>query len=129
MSSGHTIKNLLEVEDSAAKFGFSPDMEARFARKDLGFEDHGISYQRLAPGVKQPFAHRHGDAEEVYVVVAGSGRVKVGGEITDIRQWDAIRVAPQTVRAFAAGPDGITFLAFGAHGTGDAEQLPAEWPD
>jgi mannose-6-phosphate isomerase-like protein (cupin superfamily) len=127
--SGHTIKNLLDVEDSAAKFGFSPDMEARFARKDLGFEDHGISYQRLAPGVKQPFAHRHGDAEEVYVVVAGSGRVKVGGEITDIRQWDAIRVAPQTVRAFAAGPDGITFLAFGAHGTGDAEQLPAEWPD
>jgi hypothetical protein len=102
--SGHTIKNLLDVEDSAAKFGFSPDMEARFARKDLGFEDHGISYQRLAPGVKQPFAHRHGDAEEVYVVVAGSGRVKVGGEITDIRQWDAIRVAPQTVRAFAARP-------------------------
>ena len=127
--SGHTIKNLLEVEDSAAKFGFSPDMEARFARKDLGFEDHGISYQRLAPGVKQPFAHRHGDAEEVYVVVAGSGRVKVGDEIADVRQWDAIRVAPQTVRAFAAGPDGITFLAFGAHGTGDAEQLPAEWPD
>ena len=127
--SSHTIKNLLDVEDSAAKFGFSPAMEARFAREQLGFEDHGISYQRLAPGEKQPFAHRHGDAEEVYVVVAGSGRVKVGDEIAEIGQWDAIRVAPETVRAFAAGPDGITFLAFGAHGTGDAEQLPAEWPE
>jgi uncharacterized cupin superfamily protein len=129
MSSGHTIKNLLEVEDSAAKYGFSPAMEARFARKELGFEHHGLSYQRLAPGEKQPFAHRHGEAEEVYVVVAGSGRVKVGDEIAEVRQWDAIRVAPQTVRAFAGGPDGITYLAFGAHGTGDTEQLPAEWPD
>ena len=127
--SGHTIKNLREVEDSAVKFGFSPDMEARFARKDLEFEDHGLSFQRLAPNVKQPFAHRHVDAEEVYVIVEGSGRVKLDDEIAELRQWDAIRVAPQTVRAFAAGPDGITLLAFGAHGLTDAEQLPADWPE
>ena len=127
--SGHTIKNLREVEDSAVKFGFSPDLEARFAREALGFEHHGLSLQGLAPGKRQPFAHRHGRDEEVYVVVEGGGRVLVGDEVAEVRRWDAIRVAPRTVRAFEAGPDGITLLAFGAHGIGDAEQVPADWPD
>jgi len=127
--SGYTIKNLLDVEDSAVKFGFAPAMEARFAREDLGFEKHGLSLQRLAPNERQAFAHRHGEAEEVYVVVEGSGRVLLDGDVVEVRRWDAIRVAPGTVRSFAAGPEGIGYLAFGGHGLGDTEQLPPEWPE
>ena len=77
---GHTILNLKEVEDMAPKFGFAPDLEARFAAGDLGLENSGLSYQRLAPNFRMPFGHKHKQQEEVYVVLAGGGRVKLDDE-------------------------------------------------
>jgi hypothetical protein len=52
----YTLTNLKQIEDQAPKFGLSPNLEARFARNDLGLENSGISYQRLAPGYRMPFA-------------------------------------------------------------------------
>jgi len=125
----YTLRNLKDVEDQAVKFGLSPQLEARFARDDLECEQTGISYQRLAPGARQPFAHRHAHDEELYVVLAGGGDIRLDDEFVPIEIWDTIRVAPQTVRAFAAGPDGLELLAFGMHGIDDAEMLPAVWPE
>jgi mannose-6-phosphate isomerase-like protein (cupin superfamily) len=126
---GYTVRNLRELEDSAAAHGFSPDLEARFARDELDSEQLGISLQRLAPSVRAPFAHRHGEDEEIYVVVGGGGRVKLDDDLVEIGPWDAIRVAPETVRAFEAGPDGLELLALGPRGSSDAEPLPASWPE
>jgi mannose-6-phosphate isomerase-like protein (cupin superfamily) len=131
---GHTIRNLKDdVEDMAPRFGFAPDLEARFATADLELEKSGLSYQRLAPGFRMPFGHRHKEQEEVYVIVAGGGRVKLDDEIVDVRQWDVIRVPRDTMRAFEAGPKGAEFLAFGAPNTGppqqDAEMQPGWWTD
>ena len=127
----YTIRNLREVDDSAPKFGFAPDMQARFAGRDLGLTESGVSLQRLAPGAGQPFGHRHKRQEELYVVVDGSGRAKLGDEVVDLRRWDAVRVAPHLSRAFAAGPDGLEFLAFGAPAVEslpeDVEQEPSPW--
>ena len=55
----YTIKNLNDVEDSAAKHGYSEQQEARFPREDLDAERTGLAYIVLRPGKKQPFAHRH----------------------------------------------------------------------
>ncbi|MDX6525778.1 MAG: hypothetical protein QOI43_1289, partial [Gaiellales bacterium] len=110
----HTIKNLREVEDSAPKAGMAPDMQARFAASDLGLERSGISLQRLAPNASQPFGHHHKGQEELYVVVDGSGTVKLDDDVFEVTAWDAVRVAPEVIRGFAAGPDGLEFLAFGA---------------
>lgn len=126
---GYTIKNLKQLENKAIAFGFSPQLEARFAREDLGCEQTGLSYQRLAPGARSPFAHRHAADEELYVVLSGSGSMSLDDELVALEPWDAIRVAPQTVRAFAAGVDGLELLAFGTHRADDAEMLPAKWPD
>jgi mannose-6-phosphate isomerase-like protein (cupin superfamily) len=127
----YTIRNLREVEDSAPKFGFAPDMQARFAARELGLTESGVSLQRLAPDVDQPFGHRHKRQEELYVVVDGSGRAKLGDEVVELRRWDAVRVAPHVSRAFAAGPDGLEFLAFGAPAVEslpeDVEQEPSPW--
>jgi len=112
--SKHTIKNLREVEDSAPKAGMSPDMQARFAASDLGLERSAISLQRLAPNASQPFGHHHKGQEELYVVVDGNGTVKLDDDTFDVGPWDAVRVAPEVMRGFAAGPDGLEFLAFGA---------------
>jgi gentisate 1,2-dioxygenase len=126
---GYELVNLRELEDSAPKFGLAPALEARFARQALGLERIGLSLQRLAPNARQPFGHRHREDEEVYVVVAGSGRVNVDGEVREVREWDAIRLAPGTARALEAGPDGLEFLAFGLStgGVVDVESLPGWW--
>jgi len=127
-----TIKNLVsDVEDAAANAGMAPHVEARFARSELDAEHMGISYQRLAPNARLPFGHKHAKQEEIYVVVDGSGRVSLDDDVRDIREWDAVRVGPTTVRSFEAGPDGLTLIAVGApfEGANDAELIPGWWPD
>jgi mannose-6-phosphate isomerase-like protein (cupin superfamily) len=129
--SKHTITNLRELEDVAPKFGLEQIHEARFATKELGSEQSGLAYYRIKPGRRQPFGHRHRDEEEVYVVVAGSGRVKLDDEIVSLVQWDAVRVGPETMRSFEAGSDGIEIIAFGARGLGveDVETAPNWWSE
>jgi mannose-6-phosphate isomerase-like protein (cupin superfamily) len=128
---GYTVKNLKEIEDAAPKFGLSPGLEARFARHELGGEQTGLSYQRLAPGFRIPFGHRHAGQEEVYVVVSGGGRMKLDDDVIDVREWDAVRVASGTMRGFEAGPVGAEILAFGATEgkPNDAEMEQGWWSD
>jgi quercetin dioxygenase-like cupin family protein len=130
---GYTLANLKDVEDSAPKFGFAPSLEARFASGALGLEKSAVSYQRLSPGFRMPFGHKHKAQEELYVVLSGSGRMKLDDEIVELRPLDAIRVPSDTMRALEAGPEGVELLAFGAPNTGspavDAEPLPGWWAD
>jgi uncharacterized cupin superfamily protein len=126
----YTKKNLKDVENVAPKFDMPDGMDARFARTDLGGETLGLSVMKLDPGFRIPFGHKHSDQEEVYVVVNGSGRVKVDDEVVELRQWDAIRFDKDTMRNMEAGPEGIEYIAFGA-GTDptDAEMAPGWWGD
>lgn len=127
----YTIKNIKDIEDQAPNFGLSPDLEARFAREQLGLSELGLSYQRLAPNYRMPFGHKQRRQEEVYVLLSGSARLKLDDEVIDLKQWDLIRVTKEVTRNFEAGPDGVEFLAIGAPNTGmqDAEQLPGWWTD
>jgi uncharacterized cupin superfamily protein len=129
MSEAFTKVSLEEVEDAAPGNGFGDRWEARVARTALGAERTGVSFFRLLPGKRSPFTHRHTAAEEVYVVLGGSGRVKLDGELLDVGPLDCIRVAPATARAFEAGPDGLQFLAVGAHHPGDGEPVQDPWTD
>lgn len=123
-----TIENLGAVKDSAVGFGAGETQEARFAREALGAEATGLSLHRVKPGKRQAFGHQHVAAEEVYVVLAGSGRVKLDDEVRPLARLDAVRVAPAVKRAFEGGPDGLELLAFGPHTPGDGEILPDFWP-
>ena len=125
----YTIKKLTESEDMAPKFGLASMGESRFAGEDLATEQTGVAYYRLLPDKRQPFGHRHEQAEEVYVVLAGGGRVKLDDEIAQIGTLDAIRVAPPVIRCFEAGPDGLELLAFGPSHKGDGELLQKWWTD
>ena len=129
MSEAFTKVSLDAVDDAAPANGFGDRWEARVARTALDAERTGVSFFRLLPGKRSPFTHRHTDAEEVYVVLGGSGRVKLDGELLDVGPLDCIRVAPGTARAFEAGPDGLQFLAVGAHHPGDGESVRDPWTD
>jgi mannose-6-phosphate isomerase-like protein (cupin superfamily) len=127
--SDFTIKNLKDLDDSgAARDG---DVEARFARSHLASQHLGVSYFRYGPGFRSATGHRHRAQEEAYVVVGGSGRMKLDGEIVELRQWDVIRVAPGVVRALEGGPDGLELIAVGSDRPegGDGEMVQAFWTD
>jgi mannose-6-phosphate isomerase-like protein (cupin superfamily) len=128
--SGYTVVNLKQVEDQAPKFGYAPDLESRFARGALALENSGLSYFKVARGFRVPFGHRHADQEEVYVVVAGSARIKLGDDVVDLGTWDAVRVAPEMTRGMEGGPEGAEILAFGApsNENADAQMVRDFWP-
>jgi quercetin dioxygenase-like cupin family protein len=127
--SGFSAVNLLEVENSVGDR--VPGLEGRFGRKHLDSRDLGVSLFRYSPNLRSPFAHSHREQEEAYVVVAGSGRVLLNDEVLELRQWDVVRVAPEVVRAFEAGPDGLDVIAVGGPkpAEGDGVGGTAAWPD
>jgi mannose-6-phosphate isomerase-like protein (cupin superfamily) len=124
-----THKKLTDVKDSAPEFGIGEIQEARFAKHDLEAERTGLSHLRLKPGKRSPFGHKHEEAEEIYVVIAGSGRMKLDDEIIEVEILDAIRVSPEVVRAFEAGDDGLEVIAMGARHDGDGEVIQDWWSD
>jgi quercetin dioxygenase-like cupin family protein len=125
----YAIVNLLEIDDSVQ--GRVPGLEGRFGRNPLGSRDLGVSHFRYAPSTRNPHGHTHREQEEAYIVVAGSGRVLLDGELHDIRRWDVIRVAPEVVRSFESGPDGLDLIAVGGPKPegGDGVVSEAPWPD
>jgi mannose-6-phosphate isomerase-like protein (cupin superfamily) len=127
--SDFSIVNLLEVDDSVG--GRVEGLEGRFGRKHLDSRDLGISHWRYAPNLRNPGGHHHREQEEAYVVVSGSGRVLVGDEVHELKPWDVVRVAPQVIRSFEAGPDGLELIAVGGPRPegGDGVQADANWPD
>jgi quercetin dioxygenase-like cupin family protein len=110
-ASRFAIVNLKEVEASTSA---PPGLEARLAREQLDSEQLGVSYFRYEPGVRTPFGHSHGNQEEAYVVVAGSGRARLDEKVVELRQWDVLRVAPPVLRAFEGGPAGLELIAIGS---------------
>ncbi len=127
---GWTLRNLREdVDNAAEQYGMGPDLETRFGRKALELEGGGFSYQRLAPNYVLPFGHRHARQEEVFIVLGGSGRAKLDGEVQELRQWDALRLPPEVTRGFAAGPDGMELLVIGFGDGGDAETIDGYWDE
>jgi quercetin dioxygenase-like cupin family protein len=125
--SGYTIVNLMEIENGAVEGGST--LEARFARSHLDSDHIGVSHFRYAPGRRSSKGHSHKQQEEVYVVLGGSGSVKLDDQRFDLRRWDVIRVAPATVRGFAAGSDGLELLAIGSDRPegGDGALADDEW--
>ena len=83
----------------------------------------------MKPGQRQPFAHKHNEAEEVHVVLSGAGRLKLDDEIIEVGADDVIRVGPGVTRAFEAGPDGLEYLVFSPRHEGDAEMVQDFWAE
>jgi len=128
--SRHSLVNLKhDVKDSVA--GRVEGLEGRFGRTPMESRDIGVSLWRYAPGFRSPGGHRHREQEEAYLVISGAGEVLLDGEVFELRQWDLVRVSPEVVRAFAAGPDGMEIVAVGGPKPegGDGEQAEVSWPE
>jgi mannose-6-phosphate isomerase-like protein (cupin superfamily) len=127
--SDYTKINLSEVKDLAPEYGMGDMGEARFARRQLGAEHIGLTLYAMNGGRRIGFGHTHGEVEEVYLVLSGGGRFKVGDEVIDVGPRDVVFVPPGTMREWEAGEDGMELVAFGGHVEGDAEMEPGWWTD
>src|SRR6476619_7003367 len=126
--SDYTLVNFDDAEDMAAQHGLSPQIDSRFLRGPLQSEHLGVSRFRLKAGFRPPFGHRHGTQEEAYVIVKGSGRFKLEDEIVDVTEGDVLRVAPQVMRGFEAGPEGIEIIAIGSARPAENDgEMEANW--
>lgn len=65
--------------------------------KQLGAENLGMRLWRLAPG-QASTRHRHFQQEELYVLLEGTGRVRVDDELLTLAPLDALRVGPDSSR-------------------------------
>ena len=115
-----TVRNLKQdLEDIGSVFDGPPDLEFRAATKALELEQSALTYQRVPPGYRFPFGHTHKSQEEVYLVVRGSGRIKVDDEIVEIKEWDAVRVTAGAWRGYEAGSQGLEIIVIGAPNLGE----------
>ena len=85
----YTLRNLREVEDSAPEHGFGELQEARFATGALDAQETGFALHLIKPDRRQAFGHRHDEAEEVYVVLTGTGRAALDDEVVELRERHA----------------------------------------
>jgi mannose-6-phosphate isomerase-like protein (cupin superfamily) len=127
--SAHTKLNLKSEVQDMAPGNMPPGIEAHFARQALNCEKSGVSYFKLGPDYHPPFGHNHSEQEEVYVIISGSALIKVEDEEIELGALDAIRLAPEAMRAVRGGPEGCELIAFGAPKPAetDAEMKPGWW--
>jgi quercetin dioxygenase-like cupin family protein len=121
-----TKKNFGRLRDKSPR---DAPMRWKMARDALGSPELGVSRFTYEPGARMPWGHRHREQEEAYVVVAGSGRAKLDHELVELVEWDVLRVAPNVVRSFEAGPDGLDLICIGGRKPpgGDTERVPEFW--
>jgi mannose-6-phosphate isomerase-like protein (cupin superfamily) len=115
-----------DLEDVGSNFDGAPDLEFRLATTALGLEKSGLGYQLIPPDYRFPYGHTHKEQEEVYVVLGGSGRMKLDDEIVELKRWDAVRVPPGVWRGYEAGPDGLELLVIGAPNLGGSPRDDVE---
>ena len=67
----------------------------------------------LEPGESPPL-HRHDDTEQIFFVLEGEGRLRVGDEVREFRveAGDVVRIPPSTLHTVeAVGPQSMRYLA------------------
>jgi quercetin dioxygenase-like cupin family protein len=112
--------------DVADLEGEGPGGMVRKVRRALGAQAFGCNYFTLPAGAEGREHHHAADAhEEVYVVVRGSGVMRVDGDEVELRPGVFVRVDPGSTRVPIAGPDGLEFVTFGAPVDGRYE--PPGW--
>ena len=122
--SAYTVKSLKEIDNQGVHFGLDPgELELRMARVPLECENSGVSYMKLGPNFRSNYGHQHKVQEEIYVLVTGSGRIKLDDDIVELTPWTAVRIHRDTIRALEAGPDGAELLAIGAPNTGPGDGI------
>ena len=87
----------------------------RPAAAALGVSAWGMNVLEIDSGSELYPEHDHTEdgQEEVYVILTGQARLRVGNDERVLNSGDLTRVGPGVKRKLLAGPNGVTLLAIG----------------
>ncbi len=120
-----TIVSLADVEPEDVRRGRYATLETDLARA-AGSVLSGLRHNILPPGAVSCPPHWHTAEEELFVVLAGAGEVELGSDRFPIGAGSIVARPPTSgvEHALHAGPDGLTFLAYGTRVPGDLCHYP-----
>ena len=76
---------------------------------DLGSRNLTVTWVNVPPGAEQR-AHSHEEAEQVYVIVRGRGRMQVAGDVQEVGEGDLVFIPPATQHGISN--DGTEMLVY-----------------
>jgi quercetin dioxygenase-like cupin family protein len=83
-------------------------------RQPLGLSAFGINELELPPGAEGPeHDHTKDGQEEVYVIVRGSGTIRVDGTEKELRPGVYVFLSPDARRQMVAGDEGLAWVGVG----------------
>src|SRR5256885_9368101 len=85
------IKNLNEMPPFLTKDG--SEIRELLAYRNSAIRNQSLAEARIAVGSTTQ-EHYHPRAEEIYFITAGTGRMRIEGEIREVRPGDAIAIPP-----------------------------------
>lgn len=78
---------------------------------ELGSRHLSVCWLEVGAGAEQEL-HSHEEAEQVYIVVRGRGRMTVAGDSQEVAEGDMVLVPPATDHSIAGDPDAaLAFVA------------------
>jgi uncharacterized cupin superfamily protein len=92
----------------------------------LGSVSTGLQHVEVAPGKESCAQHCHSIEEEIFVILAGDGHLLLDDSQTPVRPGHVIARPPATGAShlFAAGENGLSYLAYGTRDPGDICYYP-----
>jgi uncharacterized cupin superfamily protein len=105
--------------DAADAIRWGKGERVRATRRNLGraagSERTGLQHAVVEPGHYGQVPHCHSSEEEILVVLDGEGTLELGDEEHAVRRGSVVGRPPGTgvAHAFRAGPNGLTYLAYG----------------
>ncbi len=102
------IKNLNELEPFITKDG--SEIRELLAHRNSAIRNQSLAEARLPAGGSTQ-EHYHIRTEEIYYITHGTGRMRIGSEIREVKAGDAIAISPgQKHKLWNTGSDTLRLL-------------------
>lgn len=94
-----------EIEMTAVSMdGVKDTLKANVVGMSEGWKDHTLRVFRIGPGGNTPH-HQH-DWEHINYVIKGTGTLRIGDEVHQLREKDFAFVPPNTMHQFSNSSEG-----------------------
>ena len=118
------IRNLDEVPAFTTKDG--SEIRELLAHRNSVIRNQSLAEARLAVGAST-LEHYHPKAEEIYYITHGSGRMRIEGELKEVRVGDAIAIPPgRKHKLWNTGSETLRLLCCCAPGYEDSDTVITE---
>ena len=118
------IQNLSEMPAFITKDG--SEIRELLAYRNSAIRNQSLAEARLPAGGSTQ-EHYHPRAEEIYYITAGTGRVRIEGEMRDVKTGDAIAILPgQKQKLWNTGSGMLTLLCCCAPAYEDSDTVITE---